>query len=77
MHYTKELTVATMRIQHSLLPTRHIYRPAECFGDIGAAFGAVAIGLARVGIKKSGGASTLICASSDSGPRGAICVSAV
>jgi len=75
IHYTKELTIATIRNQHTLLPTRQIYRPAECFGDLGAAFGAVAIGLASVGIKKSGGAATLICASSDGGPRGAICVS--
>ncbi|RYY74919.1 MAG: hypothetical protein EOO52_11410 [Gammaproteobacteria bacterium] len=77
MHYTKELSIATIRNQHNLLPTRQIYRPAECFGDLGAAFGAVAIGLASVDIKKSGGATTLICASSDGGPRGAICVSAI
>ena len=76
MHYTKELTVATLRNHQRLLPNRKIYRPAECFGDIGAAFGAVAIGLATTHTKYDG-VTTLICASSDGGPRGAICVSAV
>lgn len=77
MHYTKELTVATVRNHHNLIPSRKIHRPAECFGDIGAAFSAVAIGLASVDLRTHGNFATLVCASSDGGPRGAICLSSV
>lgn len=72
MHYTKELTLARLRNQHALDTNVSVVRPAEHFGDIGAAFAAVAIGLATVKPQ----ATTLICASSDGGSRGAICVSA-
>lgn len=73
MHYTKEVTVAMLRNQHKLSQNRKIIRPAEYFGDVGAAFAAVAIGLATVDPKTA----TLVCASSDGGPRGAICLSAI
>lgn len=73
MHYTREMTVANLRNQPKLSANYRICRPAECFGDIGAASAAVAIGLASVDIKTA----ALICASADGGPRGAICVSAV
>lgn len=73
MHYTKEITVATLRNQHKLNPNRKIVRPAEYFGDIGAAFAAVAIGLATVDPKST----SLVCASSDGGSRSAICLSAI
>ncbi len=72
MHYTREVTVATLRNHLKLSPSCTMFRPAEYFGDVGAAFAAVAIGLATVNPT-----TTLICASSDGGPRGAICVSAV
>ncbi len=75
MHYSKEMTVATLR-NHNTLQTDHtVYRPAECFGDIGAASAAVAIGLASIETKSPH--TSLISASSDGGPRSAICVSTV
>src|SRR5690625_815013 len=77
MHYNKELTVATLRNQQRLCPSRKIIRPAEFLGDLGAAFGAVAIALASVDASQNQGHNSLVCASSDGGPRGAICLSPV
>lgn len=73
MHYTKETTVAILRNQHKLNPNRKIIRPAEYYGDTGAAFAAVAIGLATVDPQST----SLVCASSDGGSRSAICLSAI
>jgi len=76
MHYTKELSVALLRQQHRLNTHRKIYRPAEYFGDFGAAFAPVAIGLASATIQAYPEMATLVYASSDGGPRGALCLSA-
>ncbi len=77
MHYTKELTVARQRLQHRITADCKIYRPAEHFGDIGAASAPVAIGLATLDIKAGGNHSTLVYASSDGGYRSALCLTAV
>lgn len=70
MHYTKEVSVAMLRNQHKLCSNNKIIRTAEYMGDLGAASAAVAIALASV----EPYTTTLICASSDGGPRGAICL---
>jgi 3-oxoacyl-[acyl-carrier-protein] synthase-1 len=77
MHYNKELTVATLRNQDRLSKNRTIIRPAEFLGDLGAAFAPVAITLASAAAAPTKGLNSLVCASSDGGPRGAICLSPV
>lgn len=76
MHYTRELSVATLRQQHRMSSQCQIHRPAEFFGDLGAAFAPVAIGLASATIKAHPDRATLVYASSDSGRRAALCLSA-
>jgi len=76
MHYTRELSVATLRQQHRLHANRKIHRPAAFFGDLGAAFAPVAMGLASASIQKDPERATLVYAASDGGPRGAICLTA-
>jgi len=76
MHYTKELSVATLRQQHRMSATRKIHRPAEFFGDLGAAFAPVAIGLASTVIQANPEMAVLVYASSDGGSRAALCLSA-
>ena len=77
MHYTKELTVARQRLQQRIAAGCKLYRPAEYFGDLGAAFAPVAIGLATVDIQAGGNQKTLVYASSDGGYRSALCLRAV
>lgn len=73
MHYAKELGVALMRHKKMIQDNCEIVRPAECFGDLGAAFGSVALGLASTHLKS--GESTLVNCSSDSGLRASVCMS--
>lgn len=42
---SKELGVAMVRNAHRLAPNTQIKHPADCFGDIGAAFGPILLGL--------------------------------
>lgn len=77
MHYTKELSVATQRQRHHLATDRKIYRPADCFGDLGAAFAPVAIGLATLDITAESNSATLVYGSSDGGFRSALCLTPV
>lgn len=72
MHYAKELNTALMRNQSAMSDRYQVSRPAEYFGDLGAAFAAVAIGLASVNLTKD--YSSLIYGSSDSGARAALCM---
>ncbi|PUA27503.1 MAG: hypothetical protein B0W54_13105 [Cellvibrio sp. 79] len=74
-HYTSETSLAVLRNQQRLIPDCPIYRPAECFGDLGAAFPLAAIALASVDIHTRNG-NTLVTASSDGGLRGAVVLSA-
>lgn len=70
LHYVRELSIATIRHRRHLDTRYSVHRPAEFMGDLGAAFVPLALGIAS----RSRGLS-LVCASSDSGPRAAICVS--
>jgi len=76
MHYTKELGVATLRQQHRMDAQYKTHRPTEYFGDLGAAFAPVAIGLASTTINTQPEMATLVYASSDGGSRAALCLSA-
>jgi len=72
-HYDKELAVALTRNRDQLPDTPVIFRPAESFGDIGAAYGAVTLALASLRLAKQGNdGGSLIYGSSDSGTRAAV-----
>lgn len=75
-HYTKEMSIAVLRNQKRLVNGCPIIRPAEFFGDVGAASVATAIAFASVDINQQTG-PTLVTASSDGGLRGAIALSAI
>lgn len=74
-HYTSEMSLAVLRNHQRLIADCPIYRPAECFGDVGAAFPLTAIGLASVDMHTCSGI-TLVTASSDGGLRAAVALSA-
>jgi 3-oxoacyl-[acyl-carrier-protein] synthase-1 len=73
----KELSVASIRNRSAFRDDMTTEHPADCFGDIGAAFGPVMLGLAVLGIQKgySQGPALVYC-SSEQQPRAAICLSA-
>lgn len=76
-YWAKEWGVGTLRHRGVLAPDLKMYHPADSFGDTGAAFAALATGLAALGIKDRYCQSPcLIYASSDDGPRGAIAIDA-
>jgi 3-oxoacyl-[acyl-carrier-protein] synthase-1 len=60
------------RAFHEAVQHKH---PAECFGDVGAAFGPVMIALAAIGMRNGYlRGPTLVYCSSDTGHRAAVCV---
>jgi 3-oxoacyl-[acyl-carrier-protein] synthase-1 len=67
--WAKELGVATTRSHGALADNYAVVHPADCFGDLGAGFGAVALGML---VCQSAG-SYLVYGSSDYAHRGAIC----
>lgn len=72
----KEYSVASIRNKAAFDDAVVTEHPADCFGDIGAAFGPVLLGLAAMGIRqqyKPGPA--LVYCSSENQPRAAICIS--
>ena len=73
----KEHGVAMIRNSEYLAENLKVEHPADCFGDLGAAFGPVAIGLTAF-YQTTGKARTpcLICCSSDKDARAAIVVQA-
>lgn len=81
-YYAQESQVALTRHQHRLANPYRLYRPAEYFGDVGAAFGPVAIGLACAMAKEKAEANrqinslstSLVYSASDSSLRAALCV---
>ncbi len=80
-YYTKELSVAMLRYHDCFTENKTIIHPAEYFGDIGAAFGAVMVGLAvekiqqeKIQANQKENPILLYCAS-DSGTRAGLCVS--
>jgi 3-oxoacyl-[acyl-carrier-protein] synthase-1 len=72
----KEYGVATLRNSAALDPDLRIEHPADCFGDIGAAFAPVLIGLAAIGLQRGyfDGPVLSYC-SSEGEYRGATCIS--
>jgi 3-oxoacyl-[acyl-carrier-protein] synthase-1 len=71
-YWAKEFGVAMTRSsEHFDDPA--IEHPAECFGDTGAASGALLIGLAHAHLMQLPG-SALVCASADQGYRAAVCL---
>ena len=70
---SKEFGVASMRNSASMSPDVNHAHPADCFGDIGAAFAPVLIGL--IALSKINGSQLAYC-SSESGYRGAVCINA-
>ncbi|MDH5415217.1 MAG: hypothetical protein OEW87_13860, partial [Flavobacteriaceae bacterium] len=71
----KELGVACTRNSDGLAAEINVEHPADCFGDLGAAFFPVSIGLAAMGfVKEYIAAPVLSYASSEAQHRGASCV---
>ena len=74
--WAKEYGVAMIRNKEAMDENVKHEHPAECFGDLGAAAGAVLIGIAGLAMAKEGTPHTsLIYCSSDQAQRAAICVS--
>jgi len=72
-YFARELSTALVRNPHSSIKGEYpVCRPAEFFGDLGAAFGPVAIGIASMDMKKRHNAASLVACSSDSGSRAAL-----
>lgn len=70
-HWIEELTIAAMRNRRYFSENHKFAHPAEYFGDVGAAFAPILIGLA---IENACSPSMIYCAS-DSGLRAAVCLS--
>jgi 3-oxoacyl-[acyl-carrier-protein] synthase-1 len=68
--WVKEMGVAIARNQKLLHKNVSIAHPADCFGDIGAAFAAVVLGMLTL----AGRGNHLVYGSSDGAVRAAICV---
>ena len=73
-YWAKELGVAVTRSSHRFDDMKHQH-PADCFGDLGAAMGGALIALAAYSsFKQSAPTPSLICTSSDSAYRAAVCL---
>lgn len=69
-YWAKEFGVAMLRNREHFADPYRTEHPAECFGDLGAAHGAVMLGLAALEAKRTGPkASILVSSSSDFGDR--------
>jgi 3-oxoacyl-[acyl-carrier-protein] synthase I len=76
-HWAKEWGVAFLRNRGAFAPDHGVHHPADSFGDVGAACGALLVALAALGV--SGGyhrTPCLVYSSSDDGPRAALVVGA-
>jgi 3-oxoacyl-[acyl-carrier-protein] synthase-1 len=72
-HWAKEWGVAYLRNRNAFAEDHEILHPADCFGDTGAAVGALLVGLAALGrVRAGGGGASLVYASSDHGERAAV-----
>ena len=77
-YWGKEFGVARLRNSAAFMPDHQMEHPAECFGDLGAAHGAMLAVLAVHGVQKHYRHSPcLVYASSDYGERGAVLLAAV
>ncbi len=72
MYYAKELSIALTRNKKMMDAKFDVIRPAEFMGDLGSAFGPIALGLAYTDANNNG--VSMVCCSSDSGQRSAICL---
>lgn len=73
-YWAKEFGVAMTRSSHRFRDPKH-HHPADCFGDLGAAAGGALIALAAYYSTRNGiPANSLVCTSSDTEYRAAICV---
>lgn len=73
--YAKEWGVASMRNSQSIDVSLHLLHPADCFGDVGAAFAPLAIGIGVTGMSnKKLNYPALISCSSEMEQRGAVCL---
>ena len=71
--FAKEHGVALLRNGHLLEENMKIEHPADCFGDLGAAFGPVMTGIISVHLMNNHAASPcMVCCSSDKAPRAAM-----
>jgi len=69
-YWAKEFGVAMLRNRERFVDEHQVEHPAECFGDLGSAHGAVMLGLAAAGLKRARpNTATLIFVSSDLGDR--------
>lgn len=69
-YWAKEFGVAMIRNREHFSDPHQTEHPAECFGDLGAAHGAVMLALAALETKRTGNQSaTLVSSSSDFGDR--------
>jgi 3-oxoacyl-[acyl-carrier-protein] synthase I len=74
-HWAKEWGVGFLRNRDAFLPEHSMHHPADCTGDVGAAFGPLAVALAALGVR--GGyrdSPCLVYGSSDRGSRAALAV---
>jgi|GEM_PF-2065805 len=73
--WAKELAIAMMRTKKSFTEQTNIIKPAQSYGDIGAANGSVLLALAiEKSQQQNANKPIMIYSSSDSGSRGALCV---
>ncbi|VAW66606.1 hypothetical protein MNBD_GAMMA09-3908 [hydrothermal vent metagenome] len=71
--WIKELSVALIRNQKYINEQYQLEHPADCYGDLGAASGAVLIGMAAQHLfEQKNKMSHLVCCSSDSSYRSAV-----
>lgn len=76
-YWAKEFGVAMVRNPKRFVEGHQMEHPAECFGDLGSAHGAVMLGLAAAGLKRTRqNTATLVYASSDLGDRNATLLTA-
>ncbi len=73
-YYAQELSVSLMRNQKLISKPHNIIRPADSFGDLGAAFAPIAIGLASENMAPEKTKVSSVFCSSDSSARGVICL---
>jgi 3-oxoacyl-[acyl-carrier-protein] synthase-1 len=74
-HWAKEWGIAFLRNQKAFLSDHAIHHPADCFGDTGAAAGAILVGLAAGGFNNGFCQSpSVVYCSSDHGKRAALLV---
>ncbi len=76
--FAKEWGVAAIRNAAAFTAEPAFLHPADCFGDVGAAFGPMAIGVSIMGMhKKYLTSPALICCSSEMEQRSAVCLTVI